>query len=74
MSKTDPMELANQFLSLNVEDFSMFWTMVGFAWDQEDGDVEAQWYYCGQHMRPRDLAVISAMHSAVASGQKHGKD
>lgn len=73
MSKIDPITLAHQFMSLNVEDFRMFWTIVGFEWDQEDGDIEAQWFYCGQNMRPRDIVVISALHSAVASGVKAGK-
>ena len=70
MSKTDPMELAQKFMGLNADDFRMFWTIVGFEWDQEDGDLEAQWFYCGKQMRPTELAVISAMHSAVASGRK----
>ena len=70
MSKTDPVNLAHQFMGLNVDDFRMFWTIVGFEWNQEDGDIEAQWFHCGKTMRPTELAVISAMHSAVASGQK----
>lgn len=70
MSKSDPVKLAHDFMGLNVEDFRMFWTIVGFEWDQEDGDIEAQWFHCGKSMRPTELTVISAMHSAVASGQK----
>lgn len=73
MSKPDPMKLAHQFMGLNADDFRMFWTIVGFEWNQEDGDIEAQWFYCGQHMRPQNIAVISALHSAVASGVKAGK-
>jgi hypothetical protein len=68
------MELAHQFMRLNADEFRMFWTHIGFEWNQEDGDIEAQWFYCGQHMRPTDVTVISALHSAVASGQKAGKD
>ena len=70
MTKADPVNLAHQFMDLNVDDFRMFWTIVGFEWDQEDGDIEEQWFHCGKTMRPTELAVISAMHSAVASGQK----
>ena len=73
MSKIDPMELANQFLSLNADDFRMFWTMVGMAWDDEDGDIEAAWFYFGKKMRPTEVTVIGALHSAVASGQKAGR-
>lgn len=71
--KTDPIELAHKFMGLNADDFRMFWTIVGLEWNQEDGDIEAQWFYCGQHMRPMDVTVISAMHSAVASGMKAKK-
>lgn len=70
----DPMELAHQFMNLNVEDFRMFWTTVGFEWNLEDGDIEAQWFYCGKHMNPREVTVISALHSAIASGVNAGKD
>lgn len=74
MSKPDPVELAHQFMNLNADDFRMFWTIVGFEWNQEDGDIEAQWFYCGQNMSPKDIVVISALHSAVASGVKAGPD
>ncbi|TDR27793.1 hypothetical protein [Aquamicrobium defluvii] len=74
MSKIDPMKLAHDFMGLNVDDFRMFWTIVGFEWNQEDGDIEAQWFHCGKSMRPTELAVISAMHSAVASGQKAARE
>lgn len=70
MGKIDPMKLADQFMSLNADDFRMFWAAVGMMWNDEDGDLEAQWFYCGQHMKPSDLTVIGAMHSAVASGVK----
>lgn len=77
--KLHPIELAHQFIGLNADDFRMFWSIVSMDWDQEDGDLEAQWFYCGQKMRPTGVAVISAMHSAVASGikvaleKRHGK-
>jgi hypothetical protein len=74
MNKTDPVELAHKFMSMNVDDFRMFWTIVGFEWNQEDGDIEAGWFYFGQKMKPRDVAVISAMHTAVASGVKSGME
>lgn len=67
---TDPIKLADQFMRLNADDFRMFWNLVKFAWNDEDGDIEAQWFYCGQTMGPRDVTVISALHSAVASGVK----
>lgn len=73
MSKKDPIALAHDFMGLNADDFRMFWTIVGFEWDQEDGDIEAQWFHCGKTMRPTELAVISALHSAVASGQKSAR-
>lgn len=74
MSKPDPMKLAHQFMNLNADDFRMFWTIVGFEWNQEDGDIEAQWFHCGKTMRPTELVVISALHSAVASGVKAGHE
>lgn len=74
MSKIDPMKLADQFLALDADDFRMFWTMVAMAWNDEDGDIDAGWFYFGQTMRPTEVTVIGAMHSAVASGQKAGKD
>lgn len=73
MSKIDPMKLADQFLALDADGFRMFWTMVSMAWNDEDGDIEAGWFYFGQKMRPTDLTVIGALHSAVAYGVKHGK-
>lgn len=73
MSKIDPMKLADQFLALDADDFRMFWAMVAMAWNDEDGDIDAGWFYFGQKMRPTDLTVIGALHSAVASGVKHGK-
>lgn len=73
-SKPDPMKLARQFMNLNAEDFRMFWAVVDLEWNQEDGDIEAQWFLAGQHMRPLEVTVISAMHSAVASGQKARKE
>lgn len=74
MSKIDPMELANQFLALNADDFRLFWKIVEMAWNDEDGDIDAAWFYFGKKMRPMDVTVIGALHSAVASGQKDGKD
>lgn len=71
--KPDPITLAHQFMGLNAADFRMFWTIVSMEWNREDGDIEAQWFHCGQHMRPRDVAVISALHSVVASGVKAGR-
>jgi len=73
MSKKDPIQIAGDFMGMNADDFRMFWAIVEMEWNQEDGDIEAQWFYCGQHMQPRNLTVISAMHSAVASGVKAGK-
>ena len=72
--KPDPIKLAHQFMNLNVDDFRMFWAIVDLEWNQEDGDIEAQWFYMGQNMGYRNLAVISAMHSAIASGVKSGRD
>lgn len=73
MSKPDPMKLAHQFMNLNADDFRMFWAIVGLEWGLEDGDIEAQWFHCGQNMRSQDIVVISALHSAVASGVKAGR-
>jgi|JI10StandDraft_1071094.scaffolds.fasta_scaffold805930_3 hypothetical protein len=70
MGKTDPIKLAQQFMGLNADDFRMFWTIVGLGIDDEDGDLMAQWDYCGQKMKPRDLAIISILHSTVAGGVK----
>ena len=72
MSKIGPMKLAHQFMGLNPDDFRMFWSIIELEWNQDDGDIEAQWFYCGQHMSPRNVVVISAMHSAIASGVKAG--
>jgi hypothetical protein len=73
-SKPDPIELADHFMNLNVEDFRMFWAVIAMEWNQEDGDIEAQWFYCGKQMRPLEVTVISALYGAVMSGQKAGKD
>lgn len=70
MSKVDPIQLAKQFIGLNIQDFRIFWAIVSREWEREDGDLEAQWFYCGQQMRPPAMAVISAMRGAVASGIK----
>lgn len=67
---TDVLDLANQFMGLNAKDFRMFWAMVGMEWNQEDGDLEAQWFYYGKNMTPLELTVIGAMHQALLSGQK----
>lgn len=73
MSKPDPINLAHQFMDLNAADFRMFWAIVSLEWGHEDSDLEAQWFHCGQNMRPQDIVVISALHSAVASGVKVGR-
>lgn len=71
-TKVTPEELANQFMALGQQDFNRFWISVFFEWNQEDGDVEAQWFYNGQAVKPSVLTVIGALHSAVYSGTKAG--
>ena len=70
MTKRDGQHVAADFLALNPDEFRMFWAILLMEWNQEDGDLEAQWFYNGQHMRPGELTVIGAMHSAIASGMK----
>ena len=70
MTKRDGQRVAADFLALNLDEFRMFWAVLAVEWKQEDGDLEAQWFYNGQHMRPSESIVIGAMHSAIASGMK----
>lgn len=72
MIKPDPIKLAHDFMNLSFEDFRTFWSVVCLEWNQDDGDLEAQWFYSGKMMRPGEPTVIGAMHSAVLSGQKSG--
>ena len=66
--KLTPGELAEQFSNLNKSDFQKFWMHVLFLWNDEESDLDAQWFYYPQGARPAIGTVISAMHSAVYSG------
>lgn len=66
----DGQRVAADFLALNPDEFRMFWACVQMEWNQEDWDIEAQWFYNGGHMRERDFTVIHAMLGALESGQK----
>ena len=72
---TDGMKTAADFLALNPDEFKMFWALIGAEWNDEEAgsDLEAKWFYMGQHMRPLELTVIGAMHSALMAGQKAGR-
>lgn len=70
----DAAELARAFLALNADEFRQFWSTVLHEWNDEDTDIEAMWFYFGQRMSPREISAISALHSAVYSGQKAKKD
>lgn len=62
--------LAKHFMALSPDEFNKFWMTVCFEWNIEDSEMDAQWFYCGKKLKPSALTVISAMHSAVASGKK----
>jgi len=66
----DGQKVAADFMALNPDEFKMFWACVAMEWNMEDGDLEAQWFYNGSHMKDRDLTVIRAMLGAIASGVK----
>ena len=68
--KKDGMRVAGEFMALNPDEFRTFWLMVGAEWNDEDCDMEAQWFYNGSHMRERDFTVIQAMLGALMAGQK----
>lgn len=70
MSKRNPAELAADFIAMDQSDFNTFWMTVAFEWNIEDSDLEMQWFLNGKTAKPTVLTVISAMHSAVASGRK----
>lgn len=72
MTSTEIHELADKFMHLNRADFQTFWLTVCTEWNIEDGDLDMQWFINGQGVKPSVLTVISAMHSAVASGYKAG--
>lgn len=63
-------ELAQKFMAMGPKEFSEFWMTVLFEWNIEDSDIEMQWFLNGQQAKPAVLTVISAMHSAVASGRR----
>jgi hypothetical protein len=69
----DAVELARTFLALNAQEFRLFWSTVLHEWNDEDSDIEAMWFYFGQQVTAREVAVIGALHSAVHSGQKSRK-
>lgn len=63
-------DLAQKFMAMGPKEFSDFWMAVLFEWNIEDSDIEMQWFLNGQQAKPAVLTVISAMHSAVASGRR----
>ena len=70
--KLAPEELADQFSNLNKADFQTFWMHVLFLWNDDESELDAQWFYYSQGAKPAIVTVISAMHSAVYSGMKSG--
>jgi len=70
--KLTPHELAEQFSNLNKADFQKFWMHVLFLWNDDESELNAQWFYYSQGAKPAIGTVISAMHSAVYSGIKSG--
>ncbi len=70
MTKTTPEALAEQFIALGPDEFNRFWMTVAFEWNIEDSELEMQWFFNGKSAKPTVLTVISAMHSAVASGNR----
>lgn len=70
MAKINPQEIAAQFIAMDPEEFNRFWMTVAFEWNIEDSELEMQWFFNGKTVKPTALTVISAMHSAVASGRK----
>ena len=70
--KITPDELAEQFSNLNKSDFQKFWMHVLFLWNDDESELDAQWFYYSQGAKPAIGTVISAMHSAVYSGIRSG--
>ena len=70
--KLAPDELADQFSKLNKADFQTFWMHVLFLWNDDESELDAQWFYYSQGAKPAIGTVISAMHSAVYFGIKSG--
>ena len=46
--KLTPEELADQFSNLNKADFQKFWMHVLFLWNDEESDLDEQWFYYSQ--------------------------
>lgn len=65
-------DLAERFIRMNPEEFRAFWSHVCFVWnlESEGEDIDMQWFFNGKKASYDVLTVISAMHSAVASGMK----
>jgi len=70
--KLTPAELAEQFSNLNKADFQTFWMHVLFLWNDDESELDVQWFYYSQGANPAIGTVISAMYSAVYSGIKSG--
>jgi hypothetical protein len=71
--KKDGIRVAADFLSLNPDEFRMFWGLVSAEWNDDDSDLEGRWSYIGSHMRPHELVVIRTMLSAISAGQRTAK-
>lgn len=81
--KKSGQHLAADFMALDPVEFRLFWAAITAEWNDDDSDLEAQWFYLGRHMRERDGAVIRALLAALAAGMKepaqrtgspHGQD
>ena len=70
MTEMTAEEIAGKFMAMGPEEFNKFWLTVAFEWNIEESDLEMQWFLNGKTAKPTTLTVISAMHSAVASGRK----
>lgn len=72
-TKRDPVDIARDFMAMSPADARTFWATIQREWNDEESDIEAVWFYTGQMMGARELAVISAIHSALASGNKSAR-
>lgn len=65
-------KLADDFMALNASGFQLFWATVAMEWNQEDGDLDAGWFYYSKGMSRLSITAIGALHSAVVSGKRAG--
>ena len=58
--KLTPDELAEQFSNLNKSDFQTFWMHVLFLWNDDESELDTQWFYYSQGAKPANAEAIAA--------------